>query len=133
MIQVLDLCHPFLGGFFVTGVMENRLEVCCALFPCSQWKGELKDGVPELTNSERTNLEHELSDVLIYLVRLSQLCHIDLPKAVLEKFEHNKNKYPADIVYGSSKKYTEYDLENQVPEKVAKVDSNGESIEAETQ
>lgn len=65
-------------------------------------------GVPEFSEKEKKNLEHELSDVLIYLVRLSQLCHIDLPRAALEKIEHNRLKYPIDKVYGSSKKYTEY-------------------------
>lgn len=74
----------------------------------SQWKGEVKAGVPEFSQKEKTNLEHELSDVLIYLIRLSHLCHVDLPKAVLEKMELNKQKYPASLVYGSSKKYNEY-------------------------
>lgn len=69
----------------------------------------MKEGCPDFTDKERTNLEHELSDVLIYLIRLSQVCHIDLPKAVLEKFEHNAAKYPPSKVYGSSKKYNEYD------------------------
>lgn len=75
----------------------------------SQWKGEVKRGVPDFTDREKTNLEHELSDVLIYLVRLAHLCHVDLPKAVMEKIEHNSQKYPVDKVYGSSKKYNEYD------------------------
>lgn len=43
------------------------------------------------------------------LVRLSELCHIDLPTAVLEKFEHNAAKYPPSKAYGSCKKYTEYE------------------------
>lgn len=76
---------------------------------CSQWKGEVSRGVPEFSDKEKKNLEHELSDVLVYLVRLAQLCHVDLPKAVQEKIEHNKLKYPVDKVYGSSKKYTEYE------------------------
>lgn len=75
----------------------------------SQWKGEVKEGVPEFSDKEKTNLGHELSDVLIYLIRLAQLCHVDLAKSVLEKIELNKQKYPASLVYGSSKKYNEYD------------------------
>ena len=49
---------------------------------------------------------------MIYLIRLSQLCHIDLPQAVLDKFEHNAAKYRSSKVYGSSKKYNEYDNAN---------------------
>ena len=77
-------------------------------FHCSQWKGEVAQGCPEFTEKEKKHLGQELSDVLIYLIRLSQLCHIDLPQAVLDKFEHNAAKYPSSKVYGSSKKYNEY-------------------------
>ena len=69
----------------------------------------MKNGCPDFTEKERIHLGQELSDVLMSLVRLSQLCHIDLPKAVLEKFEHNAAKYPPSKAFGSCKKYTEYD------------------------
>lgn len=42
-------------------------EVCEIL----QWKGEVQPGVPELTEDEKVHLGEELSDVLIYLVRLA--------------------------------------------------------------
>lgn len=42
-------------------------EVCEIL----QWKGEVKPGVPELSEEEKVHLGEELSDVLIYLIRLS--------------------------------------------------------------
>ena len=32
--------------------------------------------------------------MLIYLVRLAEQCHVDLPAAVLEKFKLNAQKYP---------------------------------------
>ena len=51
--------------------------------------------------------------MLIYLVRLAEKCHVDLPAAVLHKMEQNKKKYPVSQVYGSSKKYTEYKLKDQ--------------------
>ena len=54
------------------------------------------------------HLGEELSDVLIYLVRLAERCHVDLPSAVTRKFELNAQKYPAGKVYGSSLKYTAY-------------------------
>ncbi len=60
------------------------------------------------SGKEKQDLANELSDVLIYLVRLSEKCHIDLPAAAIHKIQLNKKKYPADKVYGSCKKYTEY-------------------------
>ncbi|XP_072340116.1 glutamyl-tRNA(Gln) amidotransferase subunit B, mitochondrial [Scyliorhinus torazame] len=73
-----------------------------------QWRGEVKEGLPDWTDKEREALSNELSDVLIYLVRLAEKCHVDLPQAVLHKLELNGQKYPAGRVRGSSKKYTEY-------------------------
>ena len=47
---------------------------------CSQWKGEVPAGLPDWPEDELVHLEEELSDVLIYLVRLSDRCGIDLAK-----------------------------------------------------
>lgn len=49
-----------------------------------------------------------MSDILIYLVRLAEMCQIDLPSAVTKKFALNAQKYPADKVCGSSHKYSAY-------------------------
>ncbi|XP_068679725.1 dCTP pyrophosphatase 1-like [Montipora foliosa] len=73
-----------------------------------QWKGEVKEGLPDWSPKEKQHLSQELSDVLIYLVRLAEKCHIDLPKEVVAKMALNSMKYPAHLVKGSSKKYTEY-------------------------
>lgn len=73
-----------------------------------QWRGEVAEGLPDWTDTERENLAHELSDVLIYLLELAEKCHVDLPQAVLRKMVQNRRKYPASKVHGSSKKYTEY-------------------------
>eukprot|EP00795_Rhopilema_esculentum_P015705 gene15705-6999_t len=74
-----------------------------------QWKGEVKEGLPGWTEKDLLNVRHELSDVLILLVRLADKCKVDLAKAVVEKVKLNEQKYPADKVRGSSKKYTEYE------------------------
>ncbi|KAG8195280.1 hypothetical protein JTE90_028430 [Oedothorax gibbosus] len=50
-----------------------------------QWKGEVKKGLPGWSEEEKEHLGQELSDVLLYLVRLSDTCHIDLPAAVVKK------------------------------------------------
>ncbi|XP_071988127.1 dCTP pyrophosphatase 1 [Engystomops pustulosus] len=73
-----------------------------------QWRGEVSEGLPDWTPSERESLSHELSDVLIYLLELAEKCHVDLPRAVLTKMELNAKKYPVERVQGSAKKYTEY-------------------------
>lgn len=73
-----------------------------------QWRGEVAEGLPDWTESEREHLAHELSDVLIYLVELAEKCRVDLPQAVLRKMALNRLKYPASKVHGSAKKYTEY-------------------------
>lgn len=46
----------------------------------------------------------ELADVLIYLLRLADVCGIDLSAAAVQKLEKNGLKYPADISRGSSAK-----------------------------
>jgi dCTP diphosphatase len=74
-----------------------------------QWKGELEPGLPEFSDEERVHLSEELADVLMYLVRLADRSGVDLAKAVVDKMEKNKKKYPADIVRGSSKKYNRYE------------------------
>ncbi|XP_018430836.1 PREDICTED: dCTP pyrophosphatase 1 [Nanorana parkeri] len=73
-----------------------------------QWQGEVSEGLPGWSQSQRESLSHELSDVLIYLLELAEKCHVDLPRAVLAKMELNAAKYPAARVQGSAKKYTEY-------------------------
>ncbi|XP_019620719.1 PREDICTED: dCTP pyrophosphatase 1-like [Branchiostoma belcheri] len=73
-----------------------------------QWRGEVEEGLPDWSEKDKKHLSQELSDVLIYLVRLAEKCHVDLPAAAVDKIKLNKLKYPAHQVYGSSKKYTEY-------------------------
>ncbi|KAL8138942.1 hypothetical protein V2J09_004943 [Rumex salicifolius] len=59
-----------------------------------QWKGEVKRGLPEWKEEEKLHLEEELSDVLLYLIQLSDSCGIDLGAAALRKIELNSLKYP---------------------------------------
>ena len=72
-----------------------------------QWKNE-KEAEEFLKDSkDREKLGQELADVLIYLFDLAEITGIDLEKAVLEKLEHNRKKYPVEKAKNSSKKYTE--------------------------
>ncbi|XP_054163465.1 dCTP pyrophosphatase 1-like [Oppia nitens] len=78
------------------------------LSECFQWKNECQIGLKDWTPKEKIALEEELSDCLVYLVRLADRCRVDLPAAVTRKLAKNAAKYPTEKVYGSSKKYTEY-------------------------
>jgi len=61
-----------------------------------------------LSDDKLLELSDELADVAIYLIRLADKLGIDLLSAAEAKIARNKEKYPADKVRGSAKKYTEY-------------------------
>lgn len=50
----------------------------------------------------------ELADVQIYLSRLAHVLGVDMNEAVTRKIAKNAQKYPADKVRGTNKKYTEF-------------------------
>ena len=54
-------------------------------------------------------VKHEIADVLIYLIRLSDRLNIDLLDAAREKLELNREKYPVDKVRGDARKYSDYE------------------------
>ena len=61
-----------------------------------------------LSTDKLSEVEQELADIQIYLIRIADKLGVDLLKAASKKIELNEKKYPADKVRGSSKKYTEY-------------------------
>lgn len=103
--MVLNIAHC-LSGSSSLGSHRSFTPLCLCVL--SQWRAEAPEGLPGWTEAEREALSDELSDVLIYLVALADKCRVDLPSAALRKIEKNHLKYPAEKVYGSSKKYTEY-------------------------
>ncbi|KAA8496766.1 dCTP pyrophosphatase 1 [Porphyridium purpureum] len=74
-----------------------------------QWKGDAGcgPGLPGWSDAEREHLGEEMSDVLIYLIRLADRCGVSLAEAVRLKFEKNALKYPAEHARGSAAKYTQ--------------------------
>ena len=56
----------------------------------------------------RRELGHELADSLWLLLRLADVCGIDLAAALEEKVRLAEEKYPADQVRGLPHKYTHY-------------------------
>lgn len=78
--------------------------------------GELMEHYQWLSEEQSENLDQqqlqtvgfEVADVFIFTVRLADRMGIDLADLVEKKIKINEEKYPADKVRGSAKKYTEY-------------------------
>ena len=71
-----------------------------------QWLTEEQSG--KLSSEMLIRIKDEIGDVLIYLIRLADKLGIDPIKAATDKIGKNKSKYPAHLVKGKSKKYSEY-------------------------
>ena len=54
-------------------------------------------------------VEQEIADIQIYLIRLADKLGVDMEKAVNAKIKLNEEKYPADKVRGSAVKYNDCD------------------------
>lgn len=65
-----------------------------------------------LSDKKLASAKEEIADVLLYLIRLADQLNIDLLEVAQEKLNTNARKYPIDLSYGSSKKYTELGRQN---------------------
>jgi NTP pyrophosphatase (non-canonical NTP hydrolase) len=72
-----------------------------------QWATEQESR--ELTEEKRAEVEQELADTFIYLLRLADVLGVDLIDAAHRKMDKNAQKYPADKVRGRNDKYTAYE------------------------
>lgn len=74
------------------------------LLECFQWL------TPEqsirLAAAERRAVEEEIADVLLYLLRLSDVLGIDPLQAAQRKMVINARKYPVATAKGSARKYS---------------------------
>lgn len=77
------------------------LEIFC-------WLTEMEANNLHTDATSKKHVAHELADILLYAVRLSDLMQINLTEAIMEKIEINRKKYPVSLVKGSSKKYNHY-------------------------
>ena len=71
-----------------------------------QWLTEEQSA--QLAPRTWSEVEEELADIFIYLVRLADKLEVDLMAAADTKIEKNEHKYPAALVRGQSKKYDQY-------------------------
>jgi NTP pyrophosphatase (non-canonical NTP hydrolase) len=67
------------------------------------WAPETESDALDPVRRER--IAQEMGDVLIYLVRLSQVVDIDLVAAASAKLAQNRVKYPVEKVKGRATKY----------------------------
>jgi dCTP diphosphatase len=59
-------------------------------------------------DGHRREVAHELADCLWLVLRLSQVCGIDLASSLREKLDLAAVKYPVEKSYGRADKYTAY-------------------------
>ena len=79
--------------------------------------GELLETFQWLTDEEITQvlndpkkfhqIKSELADVFAYAFTLSNRLDIDVPEAIFDKINENKQKYPVDKIKGKYMKYSE--------------------------
>ena len=55
-----------------------------------------------LSQDKRTEVSHEMADILIYLIRLSERLDIDIIKAANNKMEINQKRFPIEQVKGKT-------------------------------
>ena len=72
-----------------------------------QWLTEEQSGA--LSGEELAKVGEEIADVQIYLIRLADRLGLDIVKEAQRKMAANEKKYPAELVRGSAKKYSEYE------------------------
>jgi NTP pyrophosphatase (non-canonical NTP hydrolase) len=77
------------------------------LVECFQWLTEEQS--KNLTPKQYQAVIDEMADVQVYLLRLATKLDVNMVEAVEQKMVKNAAKYPADLVRGSTKKYTEYE------------------------
>ena len=79
--------------------------------------GEVVEHFQWITEADSKNLDaekkeqvgEELSDTFVYLLRIAEVCGIDLIDAANKKIDLNAKKYPVEKAKGSNAKYTEYE------------------------
>lgn len=79
---------------------------CSELMEHFQWMTE--EHSHNLSSEELAPIADEIADVQLYLIRIADQLGIDILSAVKNKTLKNEEKYPVDLVKGSSKKYTHY-------------------------
>ena len=72
-----------------------------------QWLTEEQS--KNLPQNKLEEVEAELADTFIYLIRLADTLDVDLLDATIKKIAVNEKKYPVDKARGNATKYNDFD------------------------
>jgi dCTP diphosphatase len=73
-----------------------------------QWLTE-QESNEIISNSEKMDhIKEEISDILLYTIRLADVLKINIPESIEIKLDKNKEKYPIGKSKGNAKKYSEF-------------------------
>ena len=75
------------------------------LVECFQWLTPEQSA--KLGTADRRAVEEETADVLLYLLRLTDVLDIDLLQAAQRKMKLNARKYPVALSRGTARKYSQ--------------------------
>ena len=70
-----------------------------------QWLTSDQSEKSNLSESQLKDIEEEVADVFLYLLRIADKLDINLEDAALKKLEINKEKYPVSLAKGNAVKY----------------------------
>ena len=74
-----------------------------------QWLTE--EASYDLPQQKHREVELELADILIFLIRIADRLGVDLIAAANDKTTLNESRYPAEKVRGSARRASEYDAD----------------------
>ena len=75
---------------------------CGELLEHFQWLSEEQSA--SLPPEKKEDVAHEMADILIYLIRLSERLDLDLIKSVEDKIAVNERRYPTHKVRGDARR-----------------------------
>ena len=70
-----------------------------------QWREIKSIDLKDLNLKEK--IGDEVADIMLYLIRFSDMANLNLEEICISKIKKNQKKYPVRLSKGNSKKYTE--------------------------
>ena len=70
-----------------------------------QWKNNAEIELDLKKKTIKEKISDEVADIMLYLLRFSDLAKIDIEKCCLKKIKKNEKKYPVSLSKGKATKY----------------------------
>ena len=70
-----------------------------------QWEDDKKINSQIKKNDFKKNISDEVADIILYILRFSDIAGIDIEKSCINKIRKNEKKYPIILSKGKSTKY----------------------------